>query len=165
MEGAESKVEQAVLCKKPLNKIIKFTDSDSSGSESDDADDNEDTNNDHAKDKTDVQTGANEDEIVLATSAGGSDESTPEIKDDEAQQKSEKNEKPENHDEKEAEAVEPPAKKQCVEAGAPNSEKIIVKTEQKSVDKLIEDELKELGDKSKVSLRIFVGFLSSFEKL
>ncbi|KAL8480004.1 hypothetical protein ACS0TY_026804 [Phlomoides rotata] len=148
VEGTESKVEQAELCKKPLNKVIKFADSDSSGSESDDADD-EDTNNDHAKDKNDGLTGADKDKNVPVTSADGSDESAPEIKDNQAQPENEKDEKPENHDKKEAEAVEPPAKRQCVEADAPNSAKMPTKMEQKSVDKLIEDELKELGDKSK----------------
>ncbi|KAM7277751.1 hypothetical protein ACFE04_004885 [Oxalis oulophora] len=40
------------------------------------------------------------------------------------------------------EAVEPPAKKQCIET-------TVSKVEEKSIDKLIEDELKELGDKTK----------------
>lgn len=165
VEGIESKVEQAELSKKPLNKIIKFSDSDSSGSDGDDADD-EDTNNGDAKDKNDVQTQEEKGKIVLAAGADGSDDPAPEIKDNQEQQNKE-NEKPENHDSKETEAedVEPTAKRQCVEADAPNCEKLSVKVEQKSVDKLIEDELKELGDKSKVSLRQSVGVLYSFKKL
>ncbi|WCJ36849.1 THUMP domain-containing protein [Euphorbia peplus] len=44
------------------------------------------------------------------------------------------------------EVKEPPAKKQCAEACVPNP---VAHVEQKSIDQLIEDELKELGDKSK----------------
>lgn len=48
------------------------------------------------------------------------------------------------------EAEEPPAKKQCLEADA---SKCVIndKVEEQSIDKLIEAELKELGDKNKVS--------------
>ncbi|KAH9790004.1 hypothetical protein WN944_009572 [Citrus x changshan-huyou] len=53
-----------------------------------------------------------------------------------------------NHESQTNEAEEPPAKKQCLEAGASksvNNDKV----EEQSIDKLIEAELKELGDKNK----------------
>lgn len=53
----------------------------------------------------------------------------------------------ENHESQSNEAEEPPAKKQCLEADASKC----VKVEEKSIDKLIEAELEELGDKNKVS--------------
>ncbi|KAG5238380.1 THUMP domain-containing protein [Salix suchowensis] len=53
------------------------------------------------------------------------------------------------NDEKQAnEAEEPPSKKKCTETCAPKSA-VQEKVEEKSIDRLIEDELKELGDKNK----------------
>ncbi|KAL3620380.1 hypothetical protein CASFOL_035292 [Castilleja foliolosa] len=141
LEGKSSKVKQAELSKKPANKVTKFEYSDSSSSENDDDDD--------AKDD-DVQTGAVENKTVIATGGDVSDKSGVEIKDDvslEKKQAEEEEEKPAEN--QEAEAVEPPVKKQCVEADATNSVKVSKKVEEKSVDKLIEAELAELGDKSK----------------
>ncbi|KAL5831792.1 hypothetical protein ACOSQ4_017146 [Xanthoceras sorbifolium] len=53
-----------------------------------------------------------------------------------------------NHETQAKEVEEPPAKKQCLEA---DSSKCVTndKLEEKSIDKLIEAELKELGDKNK----------------
>lgn len=56
-----------------------------------------------------------------------------------------------NHEQEKAnESEEPPVKKQCV---GEDSAKCATdgKVEKKSIDKLIEDEIKELGDKTKVS--------------
>ncbi|KAI5576386.1 hypothetical protein POPTR_009G049700v4 [Populus trichocarpa] len=53
------------------------------------------------------------------------------------------------NDEKQAnEAEGPPAKKKCTETCAPKTV-VQEKVEEKSIDRLIEDELKELGDKNK----------------
>ncbi|KAJ6302985.1 hypothetical protein OIU77_016969, partial [Salix suchowensis] len=53
-----------------------------------------------------------------------------------------------NDKRQESEAEELPAKKKCTETCAPKSV-AQEKVEEKSIDKLIEDELKELGDKNK----------------
>ncbi|KAK6144072.1 hypothetical protein DH2020_020892 [Rehmannia glutinosa] len=150
VEGTESKVEQAELSKKPLNKITKFASSDSSSS---DNDDDEDPNHGDAAKDNDEQTRESENKNVIATSGDASDKSGLETKDDLSleKQKQEKEEKPENHDKQEAEVVEPPVKRQCMEA--PKCGNLSKKVEDKSVDKLIEAELAELGDKSKARLR------------
>ncbi|KAK4408297.1 THUMP domain-containing protein 1 [Sesamum angolense] len=151
VDGTETKAEQAELSKKPLNKVTKFTYSDSS-SDNDDDDDDEDANDDHADDNDDVKIRDDKNKQVATTGGDANDESGPENKDGVSVEKqTEKNkEKPENHNNKEAEAVEPPVKKQCVEADAPDSGNLPKKVEdKKSVDKLIEAELAELGDRSK----------------
>ncbi|KAL0418474.1 UNVERIFIED_CONTAM: THUMP domain-containing protein 1 [Sesamum radiatum] len=108
VDGTETKAEQAELSKKPLNKVTKFTYSDSS-SDNDDDDDDEDANDDHADDNDDVKTRDDKNKQVATT-----------------------------------------VKKQCVEADAPDSGNLPKKVEdKKSVDKLIEAELAELGDRSK----------------
>ncbi|KAL0370327.1 UNVERIFIED_CONTAM: THUMP domain-containing protein 1 [Sesamum angustifolium] len=150
VDGTETKAEQAELSKKPLNKVTKFTYSDSSSDNDDD--DDEDANDDHADDNDDEKTRDDKNKQVATTGGDANDESGPENKDGESVEKqTEKNkEKPENHNNKEAEAVEPPVKKQCVEADAPDSGNLPKKVEdKKSVDKLIEAELAELGDRSK----------------
>lgn len=66
-----------------------------------------------------------------------------------------------NHESQTNEAEEPPAKKQCLEAGASksvNNDKV----EEQSIDKLIEAELKELGDKNKVSELFYLPFCFSY---
>ncbi|KAL0437189.1 UNVERIFIED_CONTAM: hypothetical protein Sradi_0426800 [Sesamum radiatum] len=151
VDGTETKAERAELSKKPLNKITKFTYSDSS-SDNDDDDDEEDANDDHADDTDDVKTRDDKNKQVATTGGDANDESGPENKDGVSVEKQteENKEKPENHDNQEAEAVEPPVKKQCVEADAPDSGNLPKKVEdKKSVDKLIEAELAELGDRSK----------------
>ncbi|GFQ01218.1 thump domain-containing protein 1 [Phtheirospermum japonicum] len=141
LEGKSSKVDQAELSKKPMNKVTKFEYSDSSSSDNDDDDDD-------AKDN-EVQTGEVENKTVIVTGGDVSDKSGVEIKDDVSLEKQAEEEKEKPAENQEAEAVEPPVKKQCVEADAPNSVNVSKKAEEKSVDKLIEAELAELGDKSK----------------
>lgn len=158
LDGIESKVEQSQLPKKPANKIIKFPDSDSSSSDNDD---------DDAEDNNDIQTKEDKSKDVIA--AG--DESALEVKDGESvekqtQEKEEKKpenlenqegkeeKKPETHDNLETEPVEPLVKKRRVEVDAFKSGNLSTKVEDKSVDKLIEAELAELGDRGKVSPKI-----------
>ncbi|KAG8371007.1 hypothetical protein BUALT_Bualt13G0042300 [Buddleja alternifolia] len=129
VEGKESKAEQTELSTKPLNKIIKFASSDS--------DDDEDENDDPPKDSENAQ--IKEDKSENQIKDGGSLETKTE----------ENKEKSENQEKQEAESVEPPVKKQCVEENAHNHGNLSKKVEEKSVDKLIEEELAELGDKSK----------------
>ncbi|KAK6138289.1 hypothetical protein DH2020_027980 [Rehmannia glutinosa] len=97
----------------------------------------------------DEHTRESENKNVIATSGDASDKSGLETKDDLSLEKQtqEKEEKPENHDKQEAAVVEPPVKRQCMES--PNCGNLSKKVEDKSVDKLIEAELAELGDRSK----------------
>ncbi|KAH6834226.1 THUMP domain-containing protein [Perilla frutescens var. hirtella] len=146
LEDAELKVEQAELPKKPVNKITKFA-SDSSDSDNDD-DDDKGSSKDEANDKKSLETVEDIDKNAVAS---GDDESTLGTENGvplENPTHADKAE-PENQDIKEAEALGPPAKRQCTDADAPDSGSLPKKIENKSVDKLIEAELAELGDRSK----------------
>ncbi|XP_047964225.1 THUMP domain-containing protein 1 homolog isoform X2 [Salvia hispanica] len=160
-DDAELRVEHTELPKKPSNKIIKFA-SDSSGSDNDDDDDDKDADKVDAKDINNLETGEDNDQNAVASTDNGNDElrlETENVVPSENQalteeKKPEKqdikeSETPENQDNKEAEALGPPAKRQCTDADAANNGTLSKKVETKSVDKLIEAELAELGDKSK----------------
>ncbi|XP_030960023.1 putative neugrin-like protein DDB_G0288135 [Quercus lobata] len=69
-------------------------------------------------------------------------------KNDENQPDNDNNGDGKNHENQPKETEEPPTKKQCVETVATKSV-IHAKVEEKSIDKLIEAELEELGDKNK----------------
>lgn len=149
LEDAEPKVERADLPKKPSNKITKFADSDSSGSDNDDDDDKDEAKDSH-------NTGEDKHKSAVASGDDGNDELRHETKNGvplENQPHTEK-EKSENQDIKEAEALGPPAKRQCTDADPAKIGSLSKKVEDKSVDKLIEAELAELGDRSKVSPRV-----------
>ncbi|KAL7126942.1 hypothetical protein ABFS83_14G220500 [Erythranthe nasuta] len=142
LEGKESKVGQSELPKKPMNKVIKFADSDSSGSDNDD--DNADGNND-------VQTKEDTSTDVIAAGGGENNGTGDEIKDDVSVDKQidEKTETLESNENQETETVEPPVKRQCIQEDARNGGNLPKVADGQSVDKLIEAELAELGDKSK----------------
>lgn len=161
-DDAELRVEHTELPKKPSNKIIKFA-SDSSGSDNDDDDDDKDGNKDDAK-VNNLETGDDKDQNAVASTDNGNDELRLEAEnvvpsENQALTEEKKPEKqdikesetPENQDVKEAEALGPPAKRQCTDADAASNGTFSKKVETISVDKLIEAELAELGDKSKVS--------------
>ncbi|PIN13898.1 hypothetical protein CDL12_13480 [Handroanthus impetiginosus] len=157
VDGTESKVEQADQPKKPLNKIIKFASSDSSSSDDDDDDDDndDDAKEDNPETNDDVQTSDDKKKDAIATGHDAEKQTRDDENKDaivtggDAEKQTQENiEKPENQKSQEAEAVEPPAKKQCVETDA-TSRDFPKKVENKSVDKLIEEELAELGDRSK----------------
>ncbi|XP_062082225.1 uncharacterized protein LOC133788685 isoform X2 [Humulus lupulus] len=143
--GKDSGMQVGGLQGKSTNKKIKFTYSDSSSGETDDDEDEEK----EEKKK----------EIKSATSTEGdksNDKETSEILDhnktDAESPEIVKGAKPNNNKEVDEshvnEAEVPPAKKQCL--GTEVSKCVIPdKVEVKSMDKLIEAELKELGDKSK----------------
>ncbi|KAL3828219.1 hypothetical protein ACJIZ3_017021 [Penstemon smallii] len=135
LEGSESKVEKEEVSKKPLNKVIKFADSSSSD------DDEEEDANGNAKDDHDVQAKEEEKKPLDASNDPGHETEDSATLEKQGEENKEKHEDQNNQD---AEAMEPPAKKQCAEADAPNK-----KVEEKSIDKLIEDELAELRDRSK----------------
>ncbi|KAL6527839.1 hypothetical protein OROMI_029650 [Orobanche minor] len=138
LEGTEANIKQSEPSKKPLNKVIKFAYSDSSSSDDDD----------DAKDN-DVQTEDVESKNVIAPGGDRSDKSGAETTDNVSLQEQAQEEKEKAAENQEAEALEPPVKRQCVEADAPNCRNVSNKAEDKSIDKLIEAELAELGDRSK----------------
>ncbi|KAL1538936.1 THUMP domain-containing protein 1 isoform X2 [Salvia divinorum] len=160
-DDAELRVEHTEPPKKPSNKITKFA-SDSSSSDTDDDDDDKDSNKDDAKNINNLEKGEDKDQNAVASTDNGNDElklETENVVPSENQILTEEK-KPENQDIKEAEAPEnqgikeaealgPPAKRQCTDSDAANNGSLSKKVETKSVDKLIEAELAELGDKSK----------------
>jgi len=144
--GERSSVKE--LPSKPLNKKITFADSDSSGSEDDDDDDNaeeeERQEEDEAKaDKKPKLDTLKDENVGLDGGTGG--ESDPCKVDEPHTQALDKlsEGKGDIDNIKTAEAVvdELPAVKEC-------SKTNVV---EKSIDKLIDEELKELGDKNKVT--------------
>lgn len=143
--GEHSSVKE--LPSKPLNKKITFADSDSSSSEDDDDDDNveeEQQEGDEAKaDKKPKLDTFNDDNVGLDGGAGG--ESDPCKVDEPHTQALDKHSEGkgdiDNIKTTEVIADELPAVKECSKTNV----------EEKSIDKLIEEELKELGDKNKVT--------------
>ncbi|CAA2987000.1 THUMP domain-containing 1 [Olea europaea subsp. europaea] len=148
VNGTETTSEQAELSKKPLNKVIKFTYSDSSSSDDDD-------NDDHHEDESNVRPKEEENKHAIATGTDVNNENL--IKEESGHQKedgisSEKqaHENKEKTDDQEVIAIESAAaKKQRTENDASKCRDLSNKLEKKSVDRLIEDELAELGDRSK----------------
>ncbi|CAI9781295.1 unnamed protein product [Fraxinus pennsylvanica] len=154
LNGTKTTCEQAELSKKPLNKVIKFAYSDSSSSDDDDND--EDSDDDHHEDESNVRPKEDENKHAIATGTDANNENL--IKEESGHQKedgiSSEKQAPENKektDEQEVIAVEPPAaKKQRMENDTLKCRNDLSnKVEKKSVDRLIEDELAELGDRSK----------------
>lgn len=144
MQGTNSKLGQGELSDKPANKKTVFKYSDSSSS---DDDDDEDGDNGNDEDQTKEETSKIEQHQEKTGDENKDDIST----DEQIQGNTENKEELETtHEQKNIEVGEPPAKKQCVEREAPEAGNIAFgKTEEKSIDKLIEAELAELGDKSK----------------
>ncbi|CAK9184351.1 unnamed protein product [Ilex paraguariensis] len=175
VHGRGSDLKHSEISNIPLNKKTKFMYSDSSSS--DDNDEEDDNQNDEKdiqkKDKEDINhvslTNDNQrdDRGHDANNVSSTNEkSDPCEKDDECceneikentycnKEEAQYHEKQEAEAEeppaKKAEAEEPPAKKQCLETDASKCGKVVgQKIEEKSVDKLIEAELAELGDRSK----------------
>ena len=171
VHAKDSGVKLAELPNKPSNKKIKFSYSDSSGS--DDDDDEEDEEEDDKSDTRGDDTASHKDVINQESNPQDAinQESDPHTKDDvnhgnqteekdndndgdgkndENQPDNDNNGDGKNHENQPKETEEPPTKKQCVETVATKSV-IHAKVEEKSIDKLIEAELEELGDKNKVS--------------
>uniref|UniRef100_A0A5B7AUA1 Putative THUMP domain-containing protein 1 isoform X1 n=1 Tax=Davidia involucrata TaxID=16924 RepID=A0A5B7AUA1_DAVIN len=142
VHGKDSCVKLAELPSKPLNRKTKFTYSDSSSSDDDGEDDDQKGKEDKGK---------------LGSQREGDEKSDPhkedgvccenQIKEDTDNNKEDDTKCLQNQA---VEAEEPPAKKQCPETDASKRGNVICdKMEEKSVDKLIEAELEELGDRSK----------------
>ncbi|KAJ8551333.1 hypothetical protein K7X08_000703 [Anisodus acutangulus] len=158
MQGTNSKLGHGELSEKPVNKKTVFKYSDSSSS--DDDDDEEDDDNGNDENQTTEETSKVEqheekidDEIGSLKTGKSGPENKDDISTDEQIQGNAENKEElveTTHEQKDIEVGEPPAKKQCVEREAPETGNIASgKTEEKSIDKLIEAELAELGDKSK----------------
>ncbi|CAA3006137.1 nucleolin 1-like isoform X2 [Olea europaea var. sylvestris] len=153
VSGTETTIERAELSMNPLNKVTKFTYSDSSSSDDDDND--EDSEDDHDEDESNVRTKEEDNKPAIATGIVVNNENPikEELgnqREDDTSSEKEAQENKEKTDDQEVEAVEPSAKKQCTENDAFKCRNDISnKIEKKSVDRLIEDELAELGDRSK----------------
>lgn len=159
----------AELPNKPLNKKIKFSDSESSSSDDDEEEEEEEGKEEEGKEEEDKNKSDSCQDDIGSHKVATNQEPHPHAKDDvhhgnlteekpndiEGNGKNHENqpretEVPPAKENQPRETEEPPAKKQCL--GTDASKCVIhEKVEEKSIDKLIEAELEELGDKSKVS--------------
>ncbi|KAL9404992.1 hypothetical protein Peur_001964 [Populus x canadensis] len=144
--GKDTSVKLAELPNKPINKKIKFSYSDVEGDDDEEKEEDEedglDENKSGAPEANDAKNENPADEKL------GSPCLENENSECQREEKTNQEEGCKNNKKQESEAEELPAKKKCTETCAPKSvgqEKV----EEKSIDKLIEDELKELGDKNK----------------
>ncbi|XP_034893669.1 uncharacterized protein [Populus alba] len=144
--GKDTSVKLAELPNKPINKKIKFSYSDVEG------DDDEEKEEDEEDGLDEKKSGAPEANDAKNENPADEKLGSPCLENENSEcQREEKTNQEEgckNDKKQESEAEELPAKKKCTETCAPKSvgqEKV----EEKSIDKLIEDELKELGDKNK----------------
>jgi tRNA acetyltransferase TAN1 len=144
--GKDTSVKLADLPDKPTNKKIKFSysDDEGDGEEDDDEEDGEDENKSEAPEGNDAMNDNPTDKKV------GSPSVENENSENQTEEKTNQEEGCKNDEKQANEAEGPPAKKKCTETCAPKTV-VQEKVEEKSIDRLIEDELKELGDKNKVS--------------
>lgn len=154
VQGTTSKLGQGKLSEKPVNKktVFKYSDSSSSDDEEDGDNGNDE---DQAKEETSKleqrQEKIDDDIDSLETGKSGPENKDNTSTDEVIQGNTENKELLETTlEQKDIEVGEPPAKKQCVEKEASEAGNIAFgKTEEKSIDKLIDAELAELVDKSK----------------
>ncbi|KAH0777898.1 hypothetical protein KY290_009309 [Solanum tuberosum] len=153
VQGTNSNLGQVELSEKPVNKKTVFKYSDSSSSDDDGGENGNDE--DQTKEET-SKIEQHQEKIDDEIDSLKTGESGPENKDNTStdeliQENTENKEELENTlEQKDIEVGEPPAKKQCVEKEAAEVGHIAFgKTEEKSIDRLIDAELAELGDKSK----------------
>ncbi|KAH9608773.1 hypothetical protein KSS87_019669 [Heliosperma pusillum] len=142
INGKESSSKVAVTLEKPINKKIKFTYSDSDEEENDD-DDGEEDKKSTGPPVDGVNNGSSVEEIsdhtdkaVQAQEVGPEDGGSKDADKEPAEVESKETE-------------EPPEKKQCSDVKRSERGNTGDATTELSVDKLIEAELKELGDKTK----------------
>lgn len=151
MHGTGLKVNSSGLLENPVNKKVTFhysEDEDEEDVEDDEGNNGEEEGNKGAGDELEVSEGGDNQVKEREVAREGSCE----VK----RVEETKTEKDEEDEVKEKNGVEePPRKKTCTEE-ASESTKVDGNTE-KSIDKLIDAELKELGDKSKVSLLLSMG--------
>lgn len=137
VHGLEFSTRPAVVASKPLNKKIKFSYSDSSNSDDDEEDEDEEAKSHACKDDANNENPTNEKSDPQKNKAKCHENQTAVVTDGDK-------EEGKNQENQVNDIDEPPVKKQCLETDAP-------KKEEQSIDKLIEAELKELGDRNKVS--------------
>ena len=173
VHGKDSGVKLSMLPNKPMNKKIKFSYSDSgSDDDDDDIDDEEDKSDLHREKDANDENPSNEKSHPQKNDDVCRENQNKEKADDKTQdgnenqendadgEKADKNTEDGNENQ-EVDAEEPSAKKQCLETDA-STHIIHEKTEEKSIDKLIEAELQELGDRNKVKLAEPLKFASLF---
>ncbi|XP_040993148.1 THUMP domain-containing protein 1 homolog isoform X2 [Juglans microcarpa x Juglans regia] len=145
VHGKDSGVKLAELPNKPLNKKIKFSYSESSSSGDDDEEEEEDEGqiiSDTSQNDLASHPNAINEEPDPHTKDGMHHENQTEEKANGIEADGDK------HENQPKETEEPPKKKQCLETDA-SKHVIYEKVEETSIDRLIEAELKELGDKNK----------------
>lgn len=143
VHGTDSKVNPR-LFDNPINKKVTFSysEDEEEDEEKDESNNGEEEENKEDGDKTEASEGGTDQVNEKEIASGGSCE---------VKQLAENNtEKDEEDEEIQKNGVdEPPRKKPCMEEANPLAK--VNENGEKSIDKLIEAELKELGDKSKVS--------------
>ncbi|KAG7950832.1 hypothetical protein I3843_13G136200 [Carya illinoinensis] len=145
VHGKDSGVKLAELPNKPLNKKIKFSYSESSSSGDDDDEEEEDEGqiiSDNSQNDLASHSNAINEEPDPHTKDGMHHGNLTEEKANGIEVDGDK------HENQPKETEEPPTKKQCLETDA-SKHVIHEKVEETSIDRLIEAELKELGDKNK----------------
>uniref|UniRef100_A0A6N2L3I5 THUMP domain-containing protein n=1 Tax=Salix viminalis TaxID=40686 RepID=A0A6N2L3I5_SALVM len=138
----DTSVKLADLPSKPPNKKTKFSYSDDDGDDKEDEEDGEDES------KSDAPEGNDAKNDNPTNKKAGSPSVENENSENQTEEKTNQEEGCKNDEKQANEAEEPPSKKKCTETCAPKSV-VQEKVEKKSIDRLIEDELKELGDKNK----------------
>ncbi|XP_030458454.1 uncharacterized protein LOC115679054 isoform X1 [Syzygium oleosum] len=134
--GAASKPAEVIS--KPANKKIKFSYSESESSSDDDDNGDGDGEDENGENESEAHT-------VEEVDPGNSRDENSELQKEDKQSHDKTAETPE---EQCSGAGEPPSKKQCLENCSSKSS-LKDNKEEKSIDRLIEDEIKELGDKTK----------------
>ncbi|XP_004291758.1 PREDICTED: THUMP domain-containing protein 1 [Fragaria vesca subsp. vesca] len=158
LHGKDSAINLSEAPSKPINKKIKFTYSDSSSSDDDDDDDKKEegeteepvedkgmVNEDIKSDTCEGDDGSHDNQVSETSDLEKKDSAPCENKPEEDTKVDIEGSISKEISAKEVE--EPPAKKQCL--GTDSSKRIPDKVEEKSIDRLIEDELQELKDKNK----------------
>lgn len=159
VQGPDTSSQHTEVAKKSLNKKTKFVYSDSSEDDEEDGDDDNEKSEENLQKSPEVEDKPTSaviselnHEILNDKNLVHQKEEENSLEDQRQEGKDNEEENMKNHGNDKTDTGEPPIKKQCVEIDPGKSPNLTTgKREEKSVDKLIEAELAELGDKSKVS--------------
>ncbi|XP_020275554.1 THUMP domain-containing protein 1 homolog isoform X2 [Asparagus officinalis] len=161
LDGKDSGPTSRAIPIKPVNKITKFEDSDSSGEEGESPCRSEDIEADkHAKECEDKTTNNKHEETENKTEDKTANRQHEEIEEknedktankqhEETEEESENKPAKKQYGEIEEDNEEKPTKKQCIEVDANSQATDSRNGKEKSIDDLIEEELKEMGDRNK----------------
>lgn len=143
MHGTGLKMNSSGVLENPINKKVTFSYSEDEDEEEDDeANNDKEEENKEVGDKEEVSVGGDKQVDAKELASEGSSE-VKQVTETETEKDEEKEE------EKQKNVIEePPKKKPCVEEATASAK--VNGNAEKSIDKLIDAELKELGDKSKV---------------